>query len=682
MKRWLFCIALLIVAYPVAALSVSAPPSSPEWQPPILRRPVGPVFSTAVPRGPVFTAPYGGEDLVGATYLGPAHLGVMSVNVAMQLRDEAGLQRYAALVSDPRSLYYRHFLTPQQIADDFGAAPAAQALAIQYFWGQGLGVRWWAQREMIRVVGPQVTMERAFGTHFGLFRKNGVTFYAPVAAPRFASPLAVSGMGGMVTYRHFRRHLDVGASFTPYQGFGPGLLIGNSPFDLAAAFDYTGAYNLSGTCCRGDGITIGIVGTGPISAFDVPALRSLFNLTSATGTVNQKNVIAVMACCYSTGLVTPPPVTGPCGGALPACNPEDVEAQLDTEQTSSLAPNATVNFYLAYNPNECFAPGTCAPGAGSPQLGIGETDDEWQQIANDNVADVVSASFGIGELDFASPSNPLLTCPAVTPTGCSGAEPAIFATLAAEGIAVFISSGDTGASGCQRDITSTPDVLCVSYPSGDTNVVSVGGTTTPIGSNGRLTGPITTWGVQTQTFGAGGGGFSKYFARPGYEQAGSICATNGVCDSTHRLQPDVSLNADLATGDAVLINCGSAPPSCTGLGGAQIGPVGGTSASAPDMAAMWALVLEACKQTAACNTGPLGHTYRLGNPAALLYGMSAASKGSAIYDIVYGSNQVPPLSSPDYSVLDPGFKAHAGWDAATGLGAPFARNLIKAIVGI
>jgi subtilase family serine protease len=485
----------------------------------------------------------------------------------------------------------------------------------------------------------------------------------------------------MVTYRHFRRHLDIGASFTPYQGFGGGFLFGMSPFQLAAAFDYTGAYNVNSTCCRGDGITIGIVGTGPISAFDVPAYRATFaSIAGATGNVNQVDVTAVMPCCYSNGLTVPPPVTAPCAGPLPGCNPEDVEAQLDTEQSSSLAPNATVNFYLAYNPNECFAPGTCAPGAGSPQLGIGEVDDELQQIANDNVADVVSASYGIGELDFAGPSNPLLTCPS-GPTGCTGADPDIFATIVAQGTAVFYSSGDTGASGCQRDGNpATADTLCASYPSGDLNVVSVGGTTSPIGSDGRFTGILSVWGLQTQTGGASGGMWDAYLKRPLYEFAGAVCATNARCDSTHRLQPDLSLNGDLATGDVVIINCGSAPPGCGGLGGAQIGPVGGTSASAPDAAAMWALVLEACKQTPACASHGGSHPYRLGNPAPVLFGLGAAKKASAFFDVVYGENAVP--NSTNFNVNDPGFLAKPGYDAASGIGAPFARNLIKAIVGI
>lgn len=681
MKRWLSCIVFLMAALPSIALAGTV---TPLWERPIER----PIFTPPTTvggqtQGGVFSAPYSGEDMRGAQYLGPAHFGLMSVNVMMQMRDEIGLQRYALLASSPHSLYYRRFLTPEQIADAFGAPASDYEMAKQYFWSQGLAIRAWKQREMLRVVGPQAAMERAFGTHFGWYRKNGVMFYAPATAPHFSRPLAVRGIGGMVTYRHFRKHFDVGAPFSPYQGAAPGFEFGYSWFHLAAAFDYTGAYNVSGTCCKGDGITIGIVGTGPISAFDVPAYRQQFALTG-TGSVHQINGTAIMPCCYSTGLAAPPPVTGPCSGPLPGCNPEDNEAQLDTEQTSSLAPNATINFYLSYNPNECYHSGTCAPGAGAPALGIGETDDELQQIANDNVADVVSGSYGIGELDFAGPSNPILTCPS-GPSGCTGADPAIFATMAAEGIAVFMSSGDTGASGCQRFGGANADKLCVSYPSGDISVVSVGGTTTPIGTNGQLTGLITTWGAQTQTFGGSGGGFSSVLKRPAFEPAGSFCTSTGSpCDSTHRLQPDLSLNADPATGDTIIINCGSAPPGCSGLGGALIGSIGGTSASAPGMAAMWALVLEACLQTPACDThtwSGSSHPYRLGNPAPLLYALSAAGKSSSFYDVVYGINAVPPLGS-GYPTLDPGYNAKAGFDLATGLGAPFARNLIKAVVGI
>lgn len=674
MKRWLLGF-FLVIAFAAPSLALAYAGHGPGWEPPG-RLPISGLPSQDAGS----TAPaYDTAALVGARYLGLARLGNLNVNVVMTLRDEQGLLRYASVVNNPHSLYYRRFLTPQQLGDFFGVSQTDYARAIRYFWAYGLGVQWWSQRQMLRVVGPQASVERALGTRFGFFKKNGVVFYAPISAPVLAAPLAVRAIGGIVTYRHLRKHFDVGAPMRPFTGVGAGFLVGYSPFDLASAFDYAGAYNLNSSCCKGDGITIGIIGTGGIAANDVPFFRATFGV-KGSGAVKQVNVNQVFtACCYSNGLAAPPPVTNPAspaclrGQGLPSCNPEDVEAQLDTEQSSSLAPNALVNFYLAYNPNECYTPGTCAPGAGAPQLGIHLFDDELQQIVHDNKADVVSGSVGIGELDFAGQSGGLLN------SDGSGFEPDVFASMAAEGMAVFFSSGDTGAAGCQRDGPPgfpNADVLCVSYPSDDVNIVSVGGTTTPIGSDGRLTGLVTTWGVQTLTGGAGGGGFSVNILRPAFEPIGTFCADNGACDSSHRLQPDVSLNADPVTGPSVIID------STAALGGPLIGLIGGTSASAPDMAAMWALVLEACKQTTSCNTGPAGHTYRLGNPAPLLYGLSASQKASAFYDIVYGNNAVPLSTVGNYSSVTPGFNAGTGWDAATGLGAPFARNLIKAIVGI
>ncbi|MBC5806099.1 MAG: hypothetical protein DLM53_09350 [Candidatus Eremiobacter antarcticus] len=665
-NAWLLGCVCSIVLLPCAAVA------GPRWTLPVAHKTLAPQSG----RGTSFA--YGAEVLQGARFLGLARLQTLNLNVGLRMRDEMGLYNYARLVSDPRSPYFRRFLTPEQLGDYFGAPALDQARAIGYFTSRGLSVRWWKQRQMLRVAGSQARMEQAFGTRFGVFEKNGLAFVAPVSAPHVLAPLAISGVGGLVSYHQLRRHIETGIAPQHFGGIGAGFLVGNSPFQIAAAFDYTGAYQLSSLCCKGDGITIGVIGTGPIntndtgSAGDAVLFKAVFNV-GGTGTVRQVNVSAV-APGYSSGVQPPPPVTPPCTlqpANYTVCNPEDIEAQLDTEQTNSLAPNANVLFYLAYNPNECYAPGQCPPGSGLPRLGINETDDEWQQAISDNVADVLTASFGIGELDFAGKSGGLLNADG------TGIEPRIFASLSALGIAVFVSSADTGAEGCRTDrVPATADALCLSYPSSDPNVVSVGGTTTPIGSNGRLTGIITAWGRQTLN-GGSGGGFSSVFARRAYQPPGLFCADDGRCDSRHRLTPDVALNADPATGVSVIINSNDARTGAS-LGGPQIGSFGGTSAAAPGMAAMWALVLQACKQTLGCGRGTGLHPYRLGNPAPLLYALPPEAAQAALLDITYGNNAIPSTSGTGY---DPGFNAALGYDLTTGLGAPFARNLIGAIVG-
>ena len=57
----------------------------------------------------------------------------------------------------------------------------------------------------------------------------------------------------------------------------------------------------------------------------------------------------------------------------------------------------------------------------------------------------------------------------------------------------------------------------------------------------------------------------------------------------------------------------------------------------------------------------------------------AANRQAAFFDVVYGNNAVPSTTTSNY---DPGFNAGVGFDLTTGLGAPFARNLIKAVVGM
>ncbi len=661
--------------------------------------PVAPIAASPAPvaAGSGSFVPYGAGLLANASFLGLAHVKTVGLDVFVPMRDEAGLERYARDANDPTSAAYRHWLTPQEIGDRFGASPGDYDGLVRSLVAQGIAVKTYPQRQMVRVNGPQPNVERALGLSFGVFRSGTHTFLAPASAPRVPTNLRVAGLGNAVGYTTRSRNL------VPVRAAGS-FIQGYTPQQIANAFDFTGAYAAGYT---GLGINIGIIGTGPITdgdsrvtTGDVADFKRLFNL-GGTGVVTQIVDTAYVSLgtgapgsSYSKGLAAPPAVTSPRSAGcvkqgynpnnpataasitdLTTCNPEDAEAQLDTEQAAALAPDANVLFYIAYNPAECFGPcGTKGSAAPSPQIGLSLSDDEIQQAIMDNRADIISMSFGGSE----PTSNGIYFG-----TGSNDYGTKELAALASMGIAIFASSGDAGAEGCAGDVNagSRPNNPCVGYPATDPSVVSVGGVNAPLDAAGRLTGPLTGWGIQTQIpgqpAGGSGGGCSVFFPAPVYETG----ITGFPCGGK-RAQPDISLVADTNTGVAVVVNAAAE------LGSRNVAAIGGTSVGAPEMAAMWALVLQACKQTVACtNKGTSAKSYRLGNPNAAFY---AAYRDPAMYaatfaDVLFGNNALPGASpAPGMTGIAPngGFDAGTGYDLVTGLGVPYARNLIRTVVGV
>ena len=510
---------------------------------------------------------YGQSAMTGATYVGPVSNAHLDISVLVHQQNAQGLIAYAQAVSDPGSSNFRHFLTPDQIATQFGAKQSDYQAVAQYFVSQGLSVGGWKQRMLLTVAGPQANMERAFGTTFGLYSRNGQTFVAPNSQPHFQQVLAVDAVGNMVRYRADHPYIIIPPHAA--QGYSTGF----SPSTVRAAFDYQGAYNAG---YSGNGITLGIIGTGPIDTtasgkgdVDLNALLGDTNTANAAP-VTQINVTTERGCRGTCdGRMQQPVVHLPvlrrfpdaaagdqqlCGGPLPGCNPEDGEAQLDTQQASTLAPSASVWFYLAYNAADCSSvsfPSPCpstAPDYG-PEIGIVEADPEIMQAISDNQADVVSISYGGGEPQQGWSG---YTGNGGYTTSYSALE---FAALATEGIAVFVSSGDDGSAECFSG-SSYLAQQCVSYPAGDPNVTSVGGVTANIDAYGQQTAPWLAWGIST--FSTGYGAFEG--------SGGGNSATGGIgipappwqvsaIGATSRTQPDVSMIGDPSTGVAFVTNC-------------------------------------------------------------------------------------------------------------------------------
>ncbi len=181
--------------------------------------------------------------------------------------------------------------------------------------------------------------------------------------------------------------------------------------------------------------------------------------------------------------------------------------------------------------------------------------------------------------------------------------------FATPGIVFFASSGDNGAG--------------VIWPSSSPNVVGVGGTTLNLDSSGAVTSE-TAWS-------GSGGGVSAYGAKPTYQ-------TNYGVTTARRAVPDVSYDADPNTGVLVY-------DSTPYQGSSGWWVVGGTSAGAPQWAAIQALGLSANNNN---------------------FYQDAASSAYASYfrDITSGSN---------------GYSAGPSYDLVTGLGSPVTTSFTASV---
>ena len=286
-----------------------------------------------------------------------------------------------------------------------------------------------------------------------------------------------------------------------------------------------------------------------------------------------------------------------------------IEVELDMEIMSAIAPGAAQKVYIG-------------PNSSSGLL------DTYNQIVTDDAAKVVSISWGMCE---ANSSSAQLT-----------ALDNIFKQGAAQGQAFFAASGDSGAYDCSTD------ALSVDSPSDDPHVIGTGGTNLTLG-DGSSYGDETAWSSTTEkkngSKGAGsGGGYSTVYSKPSYQSG------PGVDDKSMRHVPDVSADADPATGYAIY--CTVIVAGCSPSGWVV---VGGTSAAAP----LWSGI-------AVDTNGYLLSQKKstLGNASSRLYQLfNTKQTFSAFHDITSGDNLY--------------YKAGPGYDLATGIGTPDAWNLAR-----
>lgn len=210
-----------------------------------------------------------------------------------------------------------------------------------------------------------------------------------------------------------------------------------------------------------------------------------------------------------------------------------------------------------------------------------------------------------------------------------------------QGWTVVSGSGDHGATDYSNiAATQYSPTPTVNFPADVPWVTAVGGTT--------LTG--TGDGFDETAWSGSGGGFSKFFSEPDFQQSLPQSVQSQL--NRQRGLPDIAADADPATGMVIYFN-------------GQWQQIGGTSASTP----LWAGITAVADQMAG---HPLGDI----NPGIYKVATSA-NAGQDFRDITQGNNS---FSSGNVQVT--GFQAAAGWDAVTGWGAPNAAKLLPDLIAV
>jgi len=539
---------------------------------------------------------------------------------------------------DKASAHYHKWLTPDEFGAQFG--PADQDVQIVTGWLQFHGFevnRVSHGRTVIEFSGTEGQVEEALHTSIHKYAVNGEEHWANASDPQIPSALAPV-VAGVWTLHDFLKKPNIRISpeilktkYTPGKqpdttltGSNGQVIHALSPADFAIIYHLNPLY-ASGISGAG---SIAVVGRSNISS-DWGEFRNVFGLSGG-----------------SLQVINDGPDPGDLGGG------EEAEATLDTTWSGAVAPNANIDFVVSASTNT-------TDGVDLSEL----------YIIDNNVARVMTESFGSCELG-------------ATQSEAQGIS-MLAEQAAAQGITYMVSSGDSGAAGCDNPNTAPAHFGdSVSVLSSPQFTVAVGGTMFNEGSNsskywsstnGAGLGsalsyiPENVWNesclsCQFPNLFSSGGGRSTFFAKPTWQSG-----VSGIPNDRFRDVPDVSLTASIHDGYLLCLQ-GSCVPDSQGF--ISIFLIGGTSASAPSFAGIMNLV----DQQQSVGQGQANYVlYRLAAAETLSQCNASSSTvlpaSTCVFnDVTVGNNSVPGQT---------GFSAGTGYDLATGLGSVNATNLVN-----
>ncbi len=604
---------------------------------------------------------------------------------------EAALAKLLDNQQDKTSPNYHQWTTPEEFGKQFGPTDSDMLTVTAWLQSHGFQVGSTKGRTVLEFSGSASQVQEAFHTAIHKYVANGEQHWANASDPEIPAALApaVAGVASLNNFPRKAMNKFVGTysektrqitSAEPNFTYGCGngyTCFGVTPYDFATIYNVLPLWN-SGN--DGTGQTIAIVGRTNINPQDPTTFWQLFGLT-----------------------VPPNKLTITLNGPDPGINRDEAEADIDVQWSGAAAPQALINFVTSQSTETTDG-----------------VDLSAVYIVENNLAPVMSESYGECELGLGTAGNQFFST--------------LWQQAAAQGITVFISSGDNGSAGCDSPSNPAQYGLNVSGIASTPYNVAVGGTdfnqyqlwttywnstnnaTTQESAKGYI--PEATWndsctnslaitlgygstaeaacnnpqmlsaGGVNSTGGSGGasnctvntrgvlGTCTQGYAKPSW-QTGA-----GVPNDRHRDLPDVSLFASNGfMGSSYLICQQDATYGTCNLN--NFAAYGGTSVASPALAGIMALVNQ--------KDGRQGNAnyvfYKLAAKPSASCASSATETTSCIFnDVTSGTIGMPCLTgSPNCSTktagdqygLLTGFNAGAGYDLATGLGSVNASNLVN-----
>ena len=618
---------------------------------------------------------------------------------------ETALNKFLDDQQNRSSPNYHRWLTPEEFGEQFGPSDSDVSAAALWLQSHGFAVKPTKGRLVLEFSGTASQVQDAFHTAIHRYKVNGDSHWANVSDPMIPSALA-SVVAGVASLHNFPKtplhRLASAASFNrkvardetqvsraPQSLFTtPGANCGLTqsscyavgPYDIATIYNVLPLWNATAPI-DGRGETIAVVSQSNIYASDFADFRRFFGLP--TGTLN---IIFDGS----------PPLNLASQG-------DELESDLDVEWSGAIAKGATIDLVASISTNATAG-----------------VDLSALYIVDNNLAPIISVSYGACELAMGAAENQFYN--------------QLWQQAAAEGISVFVATGDSGSAVCDRDASIATHGLSVNGISSTPYNVAVGGTdfadfqnlTTYWNSTNDPTTlesaksyiPESTWNDTCTN--------SEFFSITGATSAESDCN-----DSTVIYSPDFVVPVGGSGGPSNCISSnGQSISSCTGgytkpawqtgsgvpndggrdtpdvslfsgdglnssfyvaceldvYGGCPFGPValGGTSVAAPLFAGIMALIDQKMQS-------------RQGNPNYVLYALAAQSGSSCdpkeiagssciFHDVTAGTIAMPCLTGTSNCITNTngdstgvlsGYAAGPGYDLATGLGSVNVANLVN-----